>query len=577
MRRIVITLIISVVVFAATVLVSILYISRTSLATADYFNNLALDNFRNELNDDVLLTRQSAFSFLTGIPSVSVGSDSTSIIIEEAKLSEFKAGIQDVLIQFMSVNKYYKNSMFVIDADVCCQYFRDKVKNCSRGYAPAVRHGENTLYDLSGEFDYMGSGRYQEIKRERKILWATPGTGEEGLLTLQVPLTLDNGQFFGVFALSLDIETVSQKLKKYLPFGEKNSAIFLVDENDNIFSSYPKWIEEADTQEAIRNSTNLLQSHYNGDEHCIIKFRGKKFYVYQRDGLLLPWRVFTSNNSKAIYRDARHVVNALILTSITGMLLMLLCCIVIFRQIRENLRKKAAAEEELRMAAMVQTSMLKPANHSFSNAAINAFMRPAIIAGGDLYDYIEKDGKLIFCIGDVSGKGMPAALFMTQVVSLFRNAVRFSSEPSEIVSQVNTVLSGNPDMTFCTFFVGVLDGEEIKFCNAGHNPPVLISSGAEFLDVKPNLAIGLKEGYQYQSETIPFHSGDVLVLYTDGVTEAKDKARRQYGEKRLLELMGTLQQSSSQEITVAIRKSIEDFVRKAEQSDDITIVSIVKT
>lgn len=592
MRRIAITLTLSVIVFAATILVSIMYISRKSLETADYFNNLALDNFQDELNGDILLTKQSAFSFLTGIPSVYVGRDSTSIIVDETELSEFKDALHDVLIHFMSVNKYYQNSMFIIDRDICRKYFRDDgtacAGHCSKGFVPAVLQGDNALYNLSDRFDFMGSARYQQLKRERKILWTAPQPafpGDRRLLTLQIPMIMSDGQFFGVFALSLDIGTVNEKLKKYLPFGEDQSAIFIVDENDNIFSSYPEWIMEPDSQEEIRNSTDLLQRHDKGTEHNIIKIEGDEYYVYQRDDLLLPWRVFTANNSEAIYHEAKHVVQAIILSSVSGMLLMFVCCVVIFRQIRKDLRKKAAVEEELRMAAMVQTSMLKPATYTFSqnssSVTLNAFMLPAKEAGGDLYDYIEKDGKLIFCIGDVSGKGMPAALFMTQVVSLFRNAVRYTSEPSEIVCQINNVLSDNPEMTFCTFFAGVLCGDEITFCNAGHNPPVFISSRSSYLTVHPNIAIGLMEGYPYRSETISFRPGDRLVLYTDGVTEAKDKDHRQYGEEKLLKVLDSLPRSSSFEtgswINTAIRESVEQFAQQAEQSDDITIISIVNS
>jgi len=588
-RRIAITLILSVIVFAATILVSIMYISRKSLETADYFNNLALDNFQDELNDEIFLTRQSAFSFLTGIPSVYVGKDSASIIIDEKELSEFKDAIHDVLIQFMRVNKYYRNTMFIIDRDICRKYFPCEdtayIGHCSKGFVPAVLQGDNALYDLSDQYDFMGSARYQQLKRERKILWTAPqpvSPEEMRLLILQVPMTLSNGQFAGAFTVSLDIGTVNEKLKNYLPFGEEYSAIFLVDENDNIFSSCPEWIMEPDSQEEIRNSTDLLQRHDEGAEHNIIKIGEDEYYVYQRDDLSLPWRVFTANNSKAIYHDAKHVVNAMILSSVTGMLMMLVCCVVIFRQTRKNLRKKAAIEEELRMAAMVQTSMLKPSTCTFSHNSspiiLNAFVQPAKKAGGDLYDYIEKDGKLIFCIGDVSGKGMPAALFMTQVVSLFRNAVRRTSEPSEIVCQINDVLSDNSEMTFCTFFAGVLCGDEITFCNAGHNPPVFISSRSSYLKVRPNIAIGLMEGYPYRSETISFRPGDKLVLYTDGVTEAKDRNHRLYGEERLLKVLESISRSSGAEtgswINTAIRKSMEQFTRHAEQSDDITIMSI---
>jgi len=200
-------------------------------------------------------------------------------------------------------------------------------------------------------------------------------------------------------------------------------------------------------------------------------------------------------------------------------------------------------------------------------------MQPAKEAGGDLYDYVEKDGKLIFCIGDVSGKGMPAALFMTQVVSLFRSVVRSTAEPSEIASGINNVLaSNNPDMTFCTFFVGVLTGDTLTWCNAGHNPPVLLTQGSapQFLKVRPNLALGLMEDFPYTSETMEFTEGKSLLLYTDGVTEAKNQKHNEFTAERLLESLSR----ASADVINTVLDDVRSFVAGYEQSDDITLVHI---
>jgi len=592
-KKITTTLILSIIVFLTTLLVSTMYVSRKGLETADYFNALALDNFQAELNSDILLTEHSTLSFLTGIPSIYVSDDSTNIIIDEKELSAFRNMIPEALTQFMKVNKYYHNSMFIIDSNMCRKYFQWEgaayAEHCSRGFVPFVQQGDQTLYDLSGEYDFMGSAHYQQLKRDRKIIWTTPlptSPVAGKLLTLYVPITLSNGQFFGSFSLSLDIKTINEKLKHHLPYGEQHSALFLVDENDRIISAYPESIMEPGHQDTIRKYTDLLKRHDKGSEHNIIEVEGKECFVYQRDQLRLPWRIFSVNHSDAIYEEANRVIKAIILSSLTGMLLMLICCALIYRQIRKHLRQKAAAEEELRMAAKVQSSMLKPTTYALSTPSLSitlhALVQPAKEAGGDLYDYVEKDGKLIFCIGDVSGKGMPAALFMTQVVSLFRNAVGNTSEPAEIVGQINRVLAkNNPEMTFCTFFVGVLSGKEITFCNAGHNPPMLVPATSEpsFLKVRPNLAVGLMECYPYQSETIAFSSGDKLLLYTDGVTEAKNKDNVQYGEDRLLEELCPLSEEGNpdpgQLIITKVSESIGKFVQQAEQSDDITIVSIV--
>jgi len=510
-----------------------------------------LDAFNTELHSYITLTEHSALNFLAGLPSTSVGSDSTGIIVEKNELSDFKMAAREVLPQFMAINKYYQNSMFIID-DIDCQS------------------------------DFKASVDYQKLKRDRKILWTTPQPDtapEDRCLTLNVPLVLSDGQFMGVFSLSLNINVLYKELKKHLPYGDEQSALFIVDENDIIFSSCPEWIMEPDCQKSIRDSTDILKRNDTATEHNVYTFDGKVYCAYQLELNYLPWRIFSFSQTEAIYHETNLTIKVLISVSVIGMLLMLICCIVVFRQTRENLRSKASAEEELRMAAMVQTSLLKPVSCRISTntscITLNAFIRPAKEAGGDLYDYVQKEGKLIFCIGDVSGKGMPAALFMTQVVSLFRNAVRNTSEPSEIVSQINDVLSDNPERTFCTFFVGLLSGDELSFCNAGHNPPVLISSQCSFLKPRPNLAIGLKKGYHYHSETLPFSPGDRLVLYTDGVTESRDEDRHLFGEDKLLTLLASLSRDENPaSITAHITESLEKFVCQAEQSDDITIVTL---
>jgi len=576
MKRILITLILSIIVFVVTLVATDMYVSKKSLETADYLNDIELDNFRSELDGDILLTEQSVKCFLSGNTSVSVDKDGL-VVLDQRHLKQFMDGIDDNLHQFMKVNPFYEASMFIIDDDAARSSLGMKGY-----YVPLVRQGDTALVDLAHKYDFSHSVHYQQLKREKKIMWTVPSSQSPvagKFMTLYMPLLLSDGSFFGAFAVSLDIKMINNKLKKYLPYGEEYSSMFLMDADDNIFSAWPpSFITH---QDKLKSILREFEPSDSVSRSIRLQYEGEDYYAYCRQTAHAPWTIYTVCLEDRIYESANQFKHVVYISSIVGMLLMLLCCVVISRQISTNMRRKAAVEDELRMASRVQMSLLKPA--SFGNR-LSAYIKPSREAGGDLYDYIEKDGKLIFCIGDVSGKGMPAALFMTQVVSLFRNAVSRTADPAEITTQINDVLAqNNPDMTFCTFFVGVLDNGTLTFCNAGHNPPVIIPENrtneeSHFVAVKPNVALGLMEGYPYRNEALAMNQGDSLLLYTDGVTEAKNRERREFGESRL---MGSLSHKatgehseSDDEVILSVLGDLHPFVGDYEQSDDITMVHV---
>ena len=171
---------------------------------------------------------------------------------------------------------------------------------------------------------------------------------------------------------------------------------------------------------------------------------------------------------------------------------------------------------------------------------------------------------------------MPAALFMTQVLSLFRDATHHSFSPEDIAREINDVLAeNNPTMMFCTYIVGVLKGNKLTFCNAGHNKPVIIRKDKqpELLQMRPHTALGLMEGFPYKNESLILAPDDVLLLYTDGVTEAMDVHHEQFGESRLIDALS----ANNNDYIDSVLSKVESFVGNYEQSDDITILSITAT
>ncbi|MBR4638110.1 MAG: SpoIIE family protein phosphatase [Bacteroidales bacterium] len=242
--------------------------------------------------------------------------------------------------------------------------------------------------------------------------------------------------------------------------------------------------------------------------------------------------------------------------------------------------KEQHIEDELAIASTIQQALLPSSklNPSIHSIDIKGLQIPAKFVGGDLYDYYVRDNKLLFCVGDVSGKGVPAALLMTISHSLFRTVSAREDHPEQIMETLNSSISdNNPDIMFITMFLGVMDLSTgtIRYCNAGHNPPIVIRNGqAELLSTEPSLLLGVEMNAQYTANELTLLPGDTLFLYTDGLTEAENIRKELFGERRALEtaaISGTLTASEQME---RMQQAVHTFVDGAEQSDDLTMLVI---
>ncbi len=242
-------------------------------------------------------------------------------------------------------------------------------------------------------------------------------------------------------------------------------------------------------------------------------------------------------------------------------------------------------ECELKVAEKIQTAMLPKSLTAEQRKQIDvhAYSKPAKHVGGDFYDYFFiSPSKFFFCVGDVSGKGVPAALFMASVNTLIKVEAHKHSEPHEIVMNVNNLISSdNPTCMFASLLCGVVDFDkkEIKYCNAGHMPP-LISEGQnpfEFTIFKKESVIGLFKSfdYDYTTEAYTYVDKTAIFLYSDGVNEAIDTKGRQYSRDRLkLALNNAFPLKSSEDVVIHVVKELDSFTGSEPQSDDITILVV---
>ena len=242
--------------------------------------------------------------------------------------------------------------------------------------------------------------------------------------------------------------------------------------------------------------------------------------------------------------------------------------------------QKASIESELNVASNIQMSMLPSVFPNREGLDMHASMTPAKEVGGDLYGYLLKGDNLYFCVGDVSGKGVPASLFMAQVTRLFRTLANQQMAPADICTHMNEALSGdeNPTNMFVTMFVGMvnLQSGHLKFCNAGHNPPV-IGGGehhGEFLQMQPNFPIGVLPGLEFQGEEIDTIKGRALFLYTDGLNEAENREHEQFGDDQLLSILRNTHFESAQQVVETLYNEVQRHRDGADPNDDLTMMCL---
>ena len=256
---------------------------------------------------------------------------------------------------------------------------------------------------------------------------------------------------------------------------------------------------------------------------------------------------------------------------------------VAYDQLEETTAQKAAIESDLRIASGIQMGMLPekfPTRAERDDVQLYASLTPAKEVGGDLFDFYFRDEKLFFCIGDVSGKGVPASLFMAVTRSTFRTISAHESMPDRIVTIMNkTIADMNKNHMFVTLFVGVLDlpTGRLRYCNAGHDAPLLVGAGIGELPCDSNIPVGFMPTWKYSLQEAQIFTGTTIFLFTDGLTEAMDADNAQFQMERINDVASRAlanQQQEPHQLIDQMTDAVHQFVGDAEQSDDLTMMAI---
>ncbi len=413
-----------------------------------------------------------------------------------------------------------------------------------------VRVGDQLITEQIGgpDHDYFNMEWYKIglTNTRGPIRWTKPyfdsSQNNIPLMSLAWPLE-DHDTIVGVLCMDVTLMSLKKMLEYAKPY--KGSVCQLLDENGKLLVSSDR-----------------------------IELDSSKYLIGVKNMAGHGLRVKLACPKSAIYGHSR-VKNTIKLVIIMSALLLIA---YITRRSIYNIISLNAAEQkqhdvknEMRIAHNIQMSILR---RDFPDN-LSATLLPMQEVGGDLYDFYIRDEKLFFCVGDVSGKGVPASLVMAVTRTMFRTVSAHEDSPRRIVTQMNDSMSDmNESSMFVTFFCGVLDltTAHLCYCNAGHNPPMVLTDEIRKLPVEANLPLGIMQGMVFIEQEIDLNRDDAIFLYTDGLTEAENAEKEQFGEERVVEALHG--RKSSDEHLKNISRQVRLFVGDAPQSDDLTMLFI---
>jgi sigma-B regulation protein RsbU (phosphoserine phosphatase) len=473
-------------------------------------------------------------------------------------------------------------------------YFPEK----GRLFEPFVwwDHGEIKHAEIAAEGrDYTQNRYYKAVYASNTPMWTDlyeDIVSGLKLVTYILPIHDDKGDLVAMFGLDMSTEQLGDTLNHRHIY--PSSYNFLLTEKGQLVAG-PKHTREKKVAEMVHiisqiNDSTVEKSLSNSGRSTVFPIKdadGDEGMVYYANFKGRPkWQIAVVCYDKEVYAKLIKMRRTMGFMTLLALLVLGL----VIARFAKNVRKLQKANlqqerigSELRIATNIQKDML-PRSFSLSRDDIDIFgsLTPAREVGGDLYDFFVRDEKLFFCIGDVSGKGVPSAIVMAVVHTMFRMASAKENNPARIMQTINeTACEGNESNMFVTLFIGVLDlpTGRLRYCNAGHDKPIIISEDiTTALQAKANLPIGLFEDYKYVMEETMLDDHAMLFLYTDGLTEAKNLERKQFGLDRVMAVIEGKEKDNlslkPEELVEQMKQEVVKFCRGAEQSDDLTMLAI---
>ena len=459
-------------------------------------------------------------------------------------------------------------------------------------YEPYVFRNNDTLENKqigSADHNYLDAPWFTDGLVNPDGLWTEPyidSDGSEGMVcTYTLPLCDASGRTVAVFGADVSLDWLGDLFEQ-----KADVQTYLFSHAGRVMVCPDSTLVMRITlEETARLHQDTMAAHLNeavqgGKQGSTnVKYNGEKYYIhYSPVGGNTGWSMALFFPDKEIYKGLHRVSQLLLISMFLGLLLLAFIMWRTFRGIRKLGEVNAEKERigsELKIARDIQQGMLPktfPPYPDCDEVAMYGSLVPAKEVGGDLYDFQILNGHLLFCVGDVSGKGVPASLMMAVTRSLFRTVCGRTTEPEEIMNQMNAAMSEmNENSIFVTFFIGNLDLKTgiLSYSNAAHCPPVLVNETISTLQMDANIPLGVMD-WDYTRQEIHVGLDSIIFLYTDGLTEAENTTHGQFGEERMLVELEKMADATPRNLIDHISEVIQVFESGTEQSDDLTMLAI---
>jgi len=475
---------------------------------------------------------------------------------------------------------------------VCCAilFRQDYYPSKGRVFVPCARRNAAdsvvvSRIDSTYNSYFYGEWFQNQLKTDESC-WTKPyfesqlfaGNQEPHLLTTYtVPIHDRDGHPVALLAADLSLEWLRNELMEDISEinnqyekGHRHQSYFFIIDQEGTYVIHPnKKLMLKPFDEKVGEAIMANQGT------CVTEVDGVRSRLYYRSFKYVDWTMVIVAPEDVILANAKMLNIIILAVMMMGLLAIYLFC---RRQIKEIAdpfaAKKAVMERELNIAHNIQMALLPQSFPEHSYLDLYATQTPARDVGGDLYDYFADEGRLVFCIGDVSGKGVPAALLMAVMRSMFRSEARRAESAADVVDTMSRNLCEEyTGGEFVTMFVGILDLSSgcLDYCNAGHEPPLV---SGQPMEVKRNLPVGALSDWVYEGGQIQLKPGDTLFLYTDGLSEAKNSTGELLGRKRVQQLAIEHATGTARQLVELMEAEIHRHAGDAEQNDDITMLAI---
>ncbi|MCR4765521.1 MAG: SpoIIE family protein phosphatase [Bacteroidaceae bacterium] len=539
---------------------------ETALGIMFYLQRNLTSKFLNEITDSEML-----------VISLGVRNHFTKI---EATLDNMAWMLTDRLDNpnslFQESYKLLENNPNIYGCSIACipNLFPDK----GYWFEPyAVRKSNGSIESSqlgSANHDYTKSSFYVEAIARGEGHWSEPYLDSDGAKTMitsySVPIRNKQNNIVAVISADISLDWVAEVMNNTLPL--EHSKRFLISSQYTMLGGENNLLFNTIVQHLKTNDVSNGYFELN-DENVHVFF--------DPIGGKTDWLIICAVDEDIFFGFLKK--RQLFMLLLVGVCFLLLYYIVQRTSRNQKQYNKVHAEKErisseLQVAHEIQQGMLPSSSLKLKNVEVYGSLVPAREVGGDTFYYHIVDDYLYFCIGDVSGKSTPSALFMASISSLFIAFSKQKDNPAAIMRRINAISTpGNDTCLFITLFIGMLHlpTGRLLYCNAGHDSPLIKSDGFwSTLTSASQIPVGLVENMQYDEQEVYLAPSSEIFLYTDGVTEAVNSSRQLFGIDRLEQVLATCTDVDPQALQDAVTKAVHQFVGNAEQSDDLTMLVI---